>query len=97
MITSPVVALDVWLKLARPLFRRVTGKGEEVGPEERLADKHVARLLKRAALAAGVRGDPTEGDGGRNSRGIRCAPVSRPRPRSTSVTSRSSSTMPQPR
>jgi integrase len=65
--TCPVVALDVWLKLARiahgPLFRRVTGKGKEVG-SERLADKHVARLVKRAALAAGVRGDLTEGERG---------------------------------
>jgi hypothetical protein len=34
--TCPVVALKVWLKLARighgPLFRRVTSNGKEVGP-----------------------------------------------------------------
>ena len=54
----PVGGLQIGLKLARigrgPLFRRVTGGGKEVGPD-RLADKHVARLVKRAALAAGVR------------------------------------------
>ncbi|SEF02659.1 Site-specific recombinase XerD [Rhizobiales bacterium GAS188] len=65
--TCPVVALQTWLKLARighgPLFRRVTGHGKEVG-SERLADKHVARLVKRAALAAGVRGDLSEGERG---------------------------------
>ncbi|SEF06903.1 Site-specific recombinase XerD [Rhizobiales bacterium GAS188] len=65
--TCPVVALQTWLKLARighgPLFRRVTGHGKDVG-SERLADKHVARLVKRAALAAGVRGDLTEGERG---------------------------------
>ena len=63
--TCPVVALQIWLKLARighgPLFRRVTGQGKEVGPD-RLADQQVARLVKKAALAAGVRGDLSEGD-----------------------------------
>jgi integrase len=63
--TCPVVALQTWLKLARighgPLFRRVTGHGKEVDGV-RLADKHVARLVKRAALAAGVRGDLSEGE-----------------------------------
>ena len=62
-LSCPVVALEAWLKFARiehgPLFRRVIGK--TVGPE-RLADKHVARLVKRTALAAGVRGDLTEGE-----------------------------------
>jgi integrase len=61
--TCPVVALEAWLRFARighgPLFRRVTGKA--VGPD-RLADKHVARLVKRTALAAGVRGDLSEGE-----------------------------------
>ena len=56
--TCPVVALQTWLKLARiahgPLFRRVTGQGQAVGPD-RLNDKEVARLVKRTALAAGVR------------------------------------------
>lgn len=63
--TCPVVALETWLKLARighgPLFRRVTGQGNNVGPD-RLTDQQVARLVKRTALAAGVRGDLSEGD-----------------------------------
>jgi integrase len=63
--TCPVVALQTWLRLARiahgPLFRRVTGQGKEVGPE-RLADQQVARLVKKTALAAGVRGDLSEGE-----------------------------------
>jgi len=62
--TCPVVALETWLKFARighgPLFRRVVGEGKGIGAD-RLADKHVARLVKRAALAAGVRGDLAEG------------------------------------
>ena len=61
--TCPVAALQTWLKFARisvgPVFRRVVGG--KVGAE-RLADKHVARLVKRAALAAGVRGDLSEGE-----------------------------------
>ncbi len=62
--TCPVVALETWLKLARiahgPLFRRVTGQGKAVGAD-RLNDQEVARLVKRTALAAGVRGDLPEG------------------------------------
>ncbi|MFS8043918.1 site-specific integrase [Xanthobacter sp. AM33] len=62
--TCPVVTLQTWLRLAKighgPLFRRVTGHGKDVGPE-RLNDREVARLVKRTALAAGVRGDLTEG------------------------------------
>ena len=61
--TCPVIALEMWIKFAKlgkgPLFRRVTGKGKNVGPD-RLNDQEVARLVKRAALAAGVRGDLTE-------------------------------------
>lgn len=56
--TCPVVALETWLKLARiahgPLFRRVTDQGHDVGPN-RLGDRQVARLVKRAVLQAGVR------------------------------------------
>ncbi|MDF2117581.1 tyrosine-type recombinase/integrase [Roseiarcaceae bacterium H3SJ34-1] len=63
--TCPVVALQIWLKLARighgPLFRRVLDAGKAAGPD-RLADKHVARLVKQAALAAGVRSDLSEGE-----------------------------------
>ncbi|MCW0021390.1 site-specific integrase [Rhizobium sp. BT-226] len=61
--TCPVVALQTWLNLARiahgPLFRRVTGQGKDVG-HDRLLDQEVARLVKKAALAAGVRPDLTE-------------------------------------
>ncbi|MGO4175845.1 site-specific integrase [Bosea sp. TAF32] len=63
--TCPIVALQTWLKLARiahgPVFRRVTGQGQSVGPE-RLNDREVARLVKRTALAARVRGDLPEGE-----------------------------------
>lgn len=63
--TCPVVALQTWLRLARvahgPLFRRVTGRGKAVGAD-RLNDQEVARLVKRAAMAAGVRGDLSEGE-----------------------------------
>ncbi len=61
--TCPVVALQTWLKFGRiergPVFRRVVGG--KAGAE-RLTDRHVARLVKHAALAAGVRGDLTEGE-----------------------------------
>ena len=61
--TCPVAALQTWLQLARiahgPLFRRVTGEGKAVGPE-RLHNQEVARLVKRVAMAAGVRGDLSE-------------------------------------
>jgi integrase len=61
--TCPLVALETWLKFARighgPLFRRIVGKAVAA---ERLSDKHVARLVKQTALAAGVRGDLTEGE-----------------------------------
>ena len=58
--TCPVAALEAWIKFAKlakgPLFRRVTGKGKDVGPD-RLNDQEVARLVKKTALAAGVRTD----------------------------------------
>jgi integrase len=63
--TCPVVAVKTWLKLGRiahgPVFRRVTGKGKAVGAD-RLNAQEVARLVKRAALAAGVRGDLSESE-----------------------------------
>jgi integrase len=63
--SCPVAALETWLRFARiahgPLFRRVTGRGKSVGPD-RLNDQEVARLVKKAALAAGVRGDLAEGE-----------------------------------
>jgi integrase len=65
--TCPVVTMQTWLKLAKighgPLFRRVTGQGKDVGTE-RLNDQEVAHLVKRAALAAGVRGDLSESERG---------------------------------
>ncbi len=61
--TCPVATLETWIKFARlakgPLFRRVTGKGKDVGPD-RLNDQEVARLVKKTALAAGVRGELSE-------------------------------------
>ncbi|WP_117193402.1 site-specific integrase, partial [Rhizobium terrae] len=61
--TCPVTAVKTWIKFARiakgPLFRRVTGKGKDVGPD-RLNDQEVARLVKKTALAAGIRGDLPE-------------------------------------
>jgi integrase len=64
-LTCPVVALETWLRFARiangPLFRRVFGGGKTVGAD-RMVDKHVARLVKRTAMAAGVRGDLAEGE-----------------------------------
>jgi integrase len=63
--TCPIVALKNWLALGRvahgPLFRRVKGEGKKIGAD-RLNDKHVARLVKATALAAGVRGDLAEQD-----------------------------------
>ena len=61
--TCPVAAVETWIKFAKlahgPLFRRVTGQGKLVGPD-RLNDKEVARLVKRTALNAGIRGDLSE-------------------------------------
>ncbi len=63
--TCPVAALETWIRFARiaggPLFRRVTGKGKAAGPN-RLNDQEVARLVKKTALAAGVRGDLPEAE-----------------------------------
>ncbi len=70
--TCPVVALQIWLKLARiahgPLFRRVAGQGKTVGAD-RLNDQEVAKLVKRTALAAGVRRDLSEGERGQKFAG----------------------------
>ena len=61
--TCPVAAVETWITFAKlahgPLFRRVTGQGKAVG-SERLNDKEVARLVKRTAMAAGIRGDLSE-------------------------------------
>ena len=56
--------MKTWLGFARighgPLFRSIAG-GKKVG-SDRLTDKHVARLVKRTALAAGIRTDLTEAE-----------------------------------
>jgi integrase len=61
--TCPVAALQTWLRLGRiahgPLFRHIAKGGKEAGPD-RLTDRHVARLVKRTALAAGARSDLSE-------------------------------------
>ncbi|NKK60592.1 tyrosine-type recombinase/integrase [Rhizobium leguminosarum bv. viciae] len=63
--TCPIIAVETWIRFAKlakgPLFRRVTGKGKDVGAD-RLNDQEVARLVKKTALAAGVRGDLSEGE-----------------------------------
>ncbi len=63
--TCPVTALETWLKLARlahgPVFRRLHEANGGVAAD-RLSDKHVARLVQRTALAAGIRGDLPEGE-----------------------------------
>ena len=62
--TCPIAALRTWLRFAKihhgPLFRRVSGKAQTIGLD-RLNDREVARLVKRAALAAGLRPDLSEG------------------------------------
>jgi integrase len=64
-LTCPVAMLETWMRLGRiaqgPLFRRVTKKNAGVS-SERLTDKHVARLVQKTALAAGIRGDLSEGE-----------------------------------
>ncbi|MGX5722372.1 tyrosine-type recombinase/integrase [Shinella zoogloeoides] len=61
--TCPVSAVETWIRFAKiargALFRRVTGQGKNVGAD-RLNDQEVARLVKKTALAAGVRGDISE-------------------------------------
>ena len=64
-LTCPIAMLETWMRLGRvadgPLFRRVTKKNTGV-TSERLTDKHVARLVQKTALAAGIRGDLNEGE-----------------------------------
>ncbi len=56
--TCPVHALEQWLHLARidfgPVFTRISRDGKRA-LEARLNDKHVARLIKRCVLDAGIR------------------------------------------
>ena len=61
----PVALLETWMRLGRvahgPLFRRIAKKNAGVAAE-RLTDKHVARLVQKTALAAGIRRDLSEGE-----------------------------------
>ena len=63
--TCPVALLETWMRLGRiahgPLFRGIARKNGGVAAE-RLTDKHVVRLVQTCALAAGLRGDLTEGE-----------------------------------
>jgi integrase len=63
--TCPVALLETWLRLGRidhgPLFRAIARKNGGVSGA-RLTDKHVVRLVKTCALAAGLRGDLSEGE-----------------------------------
>ena len=63
--SCPVQALERWLEFSRidagPLFVRVSRDGRRALPG-RLTDKHVARLVKRCAAAAGLRPDLPEAE-----------------------------------
>jgi integrase len=63
--TCPVALLETWLRLGRishgPLFRAIARKNGGVSGA-RLTDKHVVRLVKTCALAAGLRGELAEGE-----------------------------------
>ena len=65
--TCPVALLETWMRLGRiargPVFRALARKNGGVAAE-RLTDKHVVRLVKTCALAAGLRGDLSEGERG---------------------------------
>ncbi len=58
--TCPVHALEQWLRFAKidfgPVFVRTSRDGNRA-LENRLCDKHVARLVKRTVLDAGIRSD----------------------------------------
>jgi integrase len=64
-LSCPVAALETWIKFGcivrGPLFRRIF-RGNKTVDVERLADKHVARLVKQTVLAAGIRADLPEGE-----------------------------------
>lgn len=63
--TCPVHALEQWLHFARidfgPVFVRVSPDGTRA-LEARLTDRHVARLVKRCVLTAGLRPDLPEAE-----------------------------------
>lgn len=61
--TCPVHALEQWLHFAKidfgPVFVRTSRDGKRA-LDARLSDKHIARLIKRTVLAAGIRADLPE-------------------------------------
>ncbi|MBU2867451.1 tyrosine-type recombinase/integrase [Pacificibacter marinus] len=61
--SCPVHALEQWLHFSKidlgPVFRRTARNGKHA-LEARLSDKHVARLIKKTVLAAGIRADLPE-------------------------------------
>jgi integrase len=63
--SCPVRALETWLAFGRidlgPVFRRVSPDGTRA-LDARLSDRHVARLVKRTVLAAGLRPDLPEAE-----------------------------------
>lgn len=63
--TCPVHALEQWLHFSRikfgPIFVRTSRDGKRAS-ETRLNDKHVARLIKRTVLDAGIRSELPEKD-----------------------------------
>jgi integrase len=63
--TCPVALLETWMRLGRvthgPVFRPIARKNGGVS-SERLTDKHVARLVQKTAMQAGIRGDLSEGE-----------------------------------
>ncbi|MBO9409387.1 integrase [Shimia sp. R9_1] len=63
--SCPVHALEQWLHFAKiqsgPVFVRTSRNGKRA-LETRLNDKHVARLIKQTALAAGLRPELSEKD-----------------------------------
>jgi integrase len=63
--TCPVHALEQWLHFAKidfgPVFVGISRNGKRAS-ETRLNDKHVARLIKRTVLDAGIRSDLPEKD-----------------------------------
>ena len=58
--SCPVHALEQYLHYSRidfgPLFQRIS-RDDRKATGDRLSDKHVARLIKKTVLAAGIRGD----------------------------------------
>ena len=63
--SCPVHALEQWLRYAKidfgPVFRRVTRDNGGV-TSDRLSDKHVARLIKKTMMEAGLRPDLPDAD-----------------------------------